>query len=403
MDEYDELLIDAFDGEFINYDSSSTSKPSSSTSAGTEQKKKPTDSTAKQPVAAYPSLPSKLQSAPSSQLVLEKQNASYPTVQKAGKKSTEQLNAEKVSCVICGFGISLTNVSLKSNKQGANEPSKAAPPRPPRSKPVTSSSTEGTSKEDRSGIARKWKDVLVRAGIRIEFAWKFAIALSEAHFDETNALTLTNTDLMRLGIYDEGEQDAIINTIQLIAKEMEEADRQHAIEKAENIEDDTKGEEEAAHARKTWRNLLIRANLGKEWGPMVTAKYAGLLARAGWDDWNVDNLTDGDLQTAGISDPLHREVILQLVERELQEAQLNPNALLDKKHAVTKEEIEYVKMTREEISKQLEDFEVFQQRLSEILRGDTDKQREARAKREALRAMQKREREKKRLEKNLNM
>ena len=260
---------------------------------------------------------------------------------------------------------------------------------------------KGHSRGTTVDLARLWKDVLVRAGISIEFAWKYALKLAEAKYDETNAETLTHTELAKIGMTNGNEREATLNTIQEIGEEMRQATAElSAEEEAGNGATSSPTEEVAAqrkHALTMWRNIFMKGKLGKEWGVSTTVKYSVALVDNGWDDWNIDSLNDGDLESAGISNPAHREIILQLVERELAEAELNPESAFAKV-AVTKEELDHMKQVRAELAERIEAFEVFQTRISEILNGDTDTQREARAKREAARAIHKAEREQRRLD-----
>ncbi|KAH9257716.1 hypothetical protein BASA81_004174 [Batrachochytrium salamandrivorans] len=88
----------------------------------------------------------------------------------------------------------------------------------------------------------------------------------------------------------------------------------------------------------------------------------------------------------GIAEAAHREIIIELVDRELAEAELNPTTYqLDRDFADAK-------LLQVELAKRIEAFDVFQHRLSQILRGDTDKQRESKAKRAHERELRKQQR-----------
>lgn len=92
----------------------------------------------------------------------------------------------------------------------------------------------------------------------------------------------------------------------------------------------------------------------------------------------------------GVADAAHREIIIELVERELAEAELNPAAA-----AATSEvdqDFAEAKLLQAELVKRIEAFDVFQQRLSQILRGDTDRQRESKARRAHERELRKQQR-----------
>jgi len=144
-------------------------------------------------------------------------------------------------------------------------------------KTTISSSNPPPLSSEQQGVSRQWKDLLVRAGIRIEFAWRFAISLARAGYDETNAESLTDKELKSIGMSMD-DAKATLRTIREVADE-------YRAEMAAKTEDTTPSEEDDAtikkHAFNAWRSLLIRARLGKEWGAAVTARYAALLAKQG--------------------------------------------------------------------------------------------------------------------------
>jgi len=237
-----------------------------------------------------------------------------------------------------------------------------------------------------SELTRKWKDVLVRAGLSVEFAWKYAILLDNAKYDESNAEKITDANLAKLGISDKKQRKAILETIRVIAEEMKDI-TSNAQESSSDLEDTLRG----------WRNLFVRANLAKQWGGKVTSKYATLLAKAGWNESNVEEIKESDLEAVGISDASHREVIMQLIEREIMEFEALQSSVVNEE-LVTEEELAEMRRVHSEISRNIQVFDEFQEQLQLILAGDTEKQRQARAAREIARDMRSEEREKKRAE-----
>ncbi|KAH9257715.1 hypothetical protein BASA81_004173 [Batrachochytrium salamandrivorans] len=153
--------------------------------------------------------------------------------------------------------------------------SKAPPPRPSTQPapsiiaPPPSSSSQVTME-----TTRKWKDVLVESGISIEFAWKYALVLSQHGYDETNAHLLGKRDLAKLQVgTNSKEQAAILNTIADLIKQATESPA---------LEDK---EEDRLQVVVRWRNLFNRAKLA--WGNKTSLEYASLLAGQGWDESNA--------------------------------------------------------------------------------------------------------------------
>lgn len=302
-------------------------------------------------ISPYPSIPKPASS--QHQTLAEDTSASYPSLV-SGPKSR--------------------GVSTSASKQSEQSP--ALPPRHSTRAPTPNQTIDNT--------ARRWKDVLVRAGVSVEYAWKYGLEMSQARFNESNALQVTHEDLKRIGVNDQEQRQSILDTIQQIAQQ------EYGYQPSE--------QEHNNHAFMTWRNLMIRADLGKAWGALQVAKYAQLLAQEGWDDWNAEDLDESLLESMGVEDPNHREVLLELIQRELDEAELHPGTT-QITPLLTQEERQLMEQAAVQSKQILEQFEVFQQRLAAVLRGDTETQRQARAKRAAQRAIRDAERANRRREK----
>lgn len=150
--------------------------------------------------------------------------------------------------------------------------SRAPPPRPS-TQPTVAPPPPPSSKPNME-TTRKWKDVLVESGISVEFAWKYALVLSQNGYDETNAHLLGMRDLTKLQVgATPKEQAAVLSTIAELVKQAAESPVLEA------------KEEDRRLVVIRWRNLFNRAKLA--WGDKTSLKYASLLASQGWDESNA--------------------------------------------------------------------------------------------------------------------
>jgi hypothetical protein len=223
---------------------------------------------------------------------------------------------------------------------------------------------------------REWKEVLFQAGFPIEFAWKNAVLLNTQGIDANVALNCTVDDFAKL-LPDVSKPEllSLVRTIDTLVKNAQQHEGHN-----DNIE-----EIQANNSIVQWIELFrpISGNWG---GTTMSLRYATLIASQNWE--STSDMTYESLLKAGITNELHREVILQLVEREFAKKEYESNF-----HLVSEKELTEKKNLQRELIRNVEALDAFQDRLTQILSGNTEKQKASRLKREEDREARKLERQ----------
>ena len=94
----------------------------------------------------------------------------------------------------------------------------------------------------------------------------------------------------------------------------------------------------------------------------MVSRKTRLLLKRGWDETNVDEMTEQDFKDAGMTNAMHTVVNKELMEHELAEAMAKPDEYIlsgGEDRMVANEE-ELVREAREELEENLEAFDEFQ-------------------------------------------
>jgi len=152
----------------------------------------------------------------------------------------------------------------------------------------------------------------------------------------------------------------------------------------EAVADKEKPSFEEDELAQCWFEAFTQAGL-----PDDAAKpYALGFSKYGIDDTNAESLTDEDLQEHGISNKSHREMILGLIQSLLESQRESQNN-------AGEEEIDWDKVEKQQrmLQAEIQHVDMIQDKISKILAGDTERQREFRARLAKERARRDAERE----------